>query len=201
MSASPRILILYAHPATHRSRVNHVLAQAVRDIPNVHLHDLYETYPDFHIDVRHEQALLRDADLVVFQHPIYWYSMPSLMKEWVDAVLEHGWAYGPGGTALQGKSYWLVASTGGPESSYSGSGYNTRTFSDFLPPFRQTAQLCGMRWLAPLVLFGAHQADQASLKAHAEIYAGRLSSYPDWPELQLPCSSGLQVCTTLDRPA
>src|SRR3954452_7620819 len=108
MTATPSILVLYAHPAPHRSRINRLLADTARSLPRVQLHDLYETYPDFHIDVQHEQALLSTADLIVFQHPIQWYGMPSLLKEWVDMVLEQGWAYGRGGTALHGKDFWLV---------------------------------------------------------------------------------------------
>ncbi len=87
MPADPRILILYAHSTSHLSRANRRLSEAAASLPNVLVHDLYEMYPDFHIDVAHEQAVLADADLLVFQHPIQWYSMPSLLKEWVYVVL------------------------------------------------------------------------------------------------------------------
>lgn len=200
MTAAPRILVLYAHPASHRSRINRRLAETAYALPNVHVHDLYETYPDFHIDVAREQALLTGADLVVFQHPIQWYSMPSLLKEWVDAVLEHGWAYGPGGTALQGKDYWLVATTGGPSESYQDTGYNHRPFAAFLPPFQQTAELCGMRWLPPHVMHGAHQANDAAITAHVAAYRERLAAYPHWPELIADSTSGRHACPTQDRP-
>src|SRR3954471_14966828 len=96
MPAAYRILVLYAHATPHRSRVNRRLADAARSLPNARVHDLYEQYPDFHIDVAYEQALLADADLIVFQHPIQWYGMPALLKEWVDTVFERGWAYGAG---------------------------------------------------------------------------------------------------------
>jgi putative NADPH-quinone reductase len=58
MVAKPRILVLYAHPASYRSRLNRLLTEAARTVPNVVLHDLYDAYPDFHIDVSHEQTLL-----------------------------------------------------------------------------------------------------------------------------------------------
>lgn len=183
MSASPSILVLYAHSAPHRSRVNRRLVEAASTVPNVRLHDLYETYPDFNIDVAHEQALLADADLVIFQHPIQWYSAPALLKEWFDVVLEHGWAYGTGGTALRGKHYWLVATTGGASESYQETGYHRRPFSAFLPPFEQTARLCGMHWLPPYILHGAHQTDDATVEAHVARYRERLATYPHWPEL------------------
>jgi glutathione-regulated potassium-efflux system ancillary protein KefF len=121
--------------------------------------DLYARYPDYDIDVPAEQAPRRAARLLVLLHPIQWYSMPALLKLWLDDVLAYGWAYGPGGTALQGKDLWLVATTGGPEESYHPQGYNRYFFDAFLPPYEQTAALCGMRFLPPLVLHGAHRVE------------------------------------------
>jgi glutathione-regulated potassium-efflux system ancillary protein KefF len=182
MTVPPRILILFAHPFAQRSRVNRRLAQVAASLPNVTVHDLYETYPDFHIDVPNEQALLAHADLIVFQHPIYWYSMPALLKEWVDVVLERGWAYGPGGTALRAKDFWLAVTTGSPHESYRESGHHQHEFADFLPPFRQTAEYCGMRWLPPYILHGAHRVDNAAVDAHIDGYRERLAAYPRWTD-------------------
>ncbi|HEV2611283.1 MAG TPA: NAD(P)H-dependent oxidoreductase [Noviherbaspirillum sp.] len=175
----PRIVVVYAHPTHRLSRVNRRLIEAAMTVPRVQVSNLYETYPDFYIDVAHEQALLAQADLIVFQHPIQWYSMPSLMKEWIDLVLEYGWAYGRGGNALQGKDCWLVATTGSREDSYRAGGVHGHAFDAFLPPFRQTAALCGMRWLPPLILHGAHKVDDPVIDAHIETYRNRLVSYPD----------------------
>src|SRR5947208_761313 len=88
----------------------------------------YHLVLDYDIDVAAEQAAVDAAQLVVMQHPIQWYSMPALMKLWVDEVLTYGWAYGQGGTALQGKDLWLVGTTGGPESSYHPQSYNRYFF-------------------------------------------------------------------------
>lgn len=182
MNNPARILILYAHPFAEQSRVNQSLADAARMLPHVRVHDLYEIYPDFYIDVRHEQQLLAQADLIVFQHPIQWYGMPSLLKEWVDMVLEQGWAYGKGGNALRGKDFWLVATTGSPQASYREDGQHGYEFSAFLPPFRQTAHLCGMRWRRPYILHGADQVDDRALAVHIDGYKTLLSAYPNWTE-------------------
>lgn len=176
----PKILVLYAHPAAHLSRINRRMVEAARAVSNVTVHDLYETYPDFDIDISREQTILADADLVVFQHPIQWYSMPALMKEWVDLVLEHGWAYGQGGTALRGKDYLLAVTAGGPTESYREDGQHRHPFSAFLPPFRQTAELCGMRWNTPLVFHDARQADREAVEAHVHAYRRHLETYPSW---------------------
>ena len=172
-----RILVLYAHPAPHRSRINRRLADAARAIDGVLLHDLYETYPDFFIDVAHEQALAEQAELIVFLHPLRWYSMPSLLKEWVDAVLQPGWAYGPGATALQGKGYLLALTTGSGLDAYAAGERHGHPFDAFLPPFRQTAALCGMHWLAPHILHGANSANEEAVEAHVAAFRSRLEAW------------------------
>lgn len=175
--------VVVAHPNWRESRVNRRLLEAARGTPGVAVQDLYGAYPDYDIDVAGEQARLAAARLVVLVHPVQWYSMPPLLKLWLDDVLAHGWAYGRGGTALAGKDLWLAASTGGPESSYQPQGYNRYFFDAFLPPYEQTAALCGMRFLPPLVLHGAHRAGEQEIAAHAEVFAQRLRTHPDWPEM------------------
>jgi glutathione-regulated potassium-efflux system ancillary protein KefF len=179
------ILVIAAHPQLALSRVTRALLSALHDAasPAVELIDLYAAYPDYYIDVAAEQARLRQARLVVWLHPVHWYSMPPLMKLWLDEVFAFGWAYGPGGQALRGKDLWLVASTGGPESSYRPDGHNRYFFDAFLHPYEQSAALVGMRWLPPLVLHGAHRAGDAEVALHAQTLLQRLASWPDWPEI------------------
>ena len=150
-----RILLLFAHPVLERSRVNRRLLEAVKDLDGVTVNDLYEEYPTMSIDVAREQALLVAHDVVVFQHPFYWYSCPAILKEWQDQVLAHGWAYGHGGTHLRGKITLNVITTGGPEAAYHKDGYNRFTIRELLAPWDQTAHLCGMKFLAP---FSVHAA-------------------------------------------
>ena len=180
--ASAPPLVIVAHPHLQQSRTNRTLMRAAAQT-QANVRDLYALYPDYLIDVEAEQAALGTATLVVWQHPIHWYSAPPLMKLWIDEVLAFGWAYGPGGTALRGKDLWLVASTGGPEESYHPDRYNRYFFDAFLPPFEQTAVLCGMRFVPPLLVHGAHAASDDKLAELARVYAQRLNSYPAWPEL------------------
>lgn len=183
------IVVLVAHPQMEHSRINRRLMRAARRLPAsaespvIVVRDLYALYPDYLIDVDAEQALIASARLIVWQHPIHWYSMPPLMKLWLDEVLAFGWAYGPGGTVLRGKDLWLVATTGGPQESYHPHSYNRYFFEDFLPPYEQTASLCGMRFLPPLTLHGSHRVEEAEVEAHVGVYSQRLQSYPHWPEI------------------
>ena len=177
-----RVLILFAHPMPRKSRVNRALAEAVRGMDGVTFHDLYEAYPDFHIDVAHEQALLTSHDVVVLQHPFYWYSAPALMKEWQDLVLEHGFAYGEHGTALKGKLWQQAITTGGPAEAYQPTGYNRFTIRQLLAPFEQTAHLCGMDFQEPFVVSNALALSRAQLVAEGNRYRTLIEDLRDGGE-------------------
>jgi glutathione-regulated potassium-efflux system ancillary protein KefG len=164
------VLILFAHPAPQRSRVNRALRRAVIDLPGVTFHDLYAAYPDFMIDIADEQALLLTHDVIILQHPFYWYSAPAILKEWQDLVLQHGFAYGIGGKALAGKTLMSAISTGGHEASYNESGMNRFAVAELLRPFEQTAQLCGMNWLPPFIIHGTHAIEDDAIGQSAEAY-------------------------------
>ena len=167
----------------------------------IELRDLYTLYPDYLIDVAAEQRALADARLVVWLQPLHWYGMTPLLKLWVDEVFSFGWAYGPGGRALYGKDLWLVTSTGGGEQAYRPDGINRYFFDAFLPPYEQTAALCGLRFLPPLVLHGAHRASAAEVEAHVAMFGERLGSYPDWPEIaEIPACEVREVAAS-ERPA
>lgn len=166
-----KVLILFAHPRSDRSEVNVVLAEEARRIQGVTLIDLYAEYPTFEIDVDREQQRLLDHDVIVFQHPVYWYSSPALLKEWQDLVLEHGFAYGAEGRALQGKVLFNSVTCGARREVYSTEGGYSYTLRDFFVPFEQAAFLCRMRYLPPFALYAAgHSAEEGRLVNHTADY-------------------------------
>jgi len=170
-AAAPHpVLILFVHPALQKSRVNRQLIGALEGLEGVTVNDLYEAYPDFDIDVAREQELLVAHDVIVFQHPFYWYSGPALLKEWLDLVLEHGWAYGRNGEALRGKKLLTVTTAGGGEAAYQHEGYNRFTMQELLAPFAQTARLCGMDYLPPFVAHGTHRFTDGDIARHVDDY-------------------------------
>lgn len=165
-----KILLYYAHPGHQYSRVNKLLARIAMQ-QELTFVDLYEEYPRFEIDIDKEQQRLLDHDVIIFQHPLFWYSTPALLKEWIDLVLEHGFAFGAGGDKLTGKIMMNVISAAGPESAYTPEGYQHYPLRTFLTPLEQTARLCHMKYSAPYVLYSAIAA-----QAEAEI-AGHVKGY------------------------
>ncbi|MCE7536843.1 glutathione-regulated potassium-efflux system ancillary protein KefG [Aliivibrio fischeri] len=156
MTQLPKILVILAHPDPEQSIANKAILSAYSHLEHVTVHDLYAHYPDFFIDVVFEHELLAQHDIIIFQHPLYLYSCPALLKEWMDCVLGKGFAYG-NGDALKGKQWRSVITAGGIEEAFSKTGYNQHSMDDILIPFKITAALCQMEWLPPSIQYWARK--------------------------------------------
>ncbi|MGO4565941.1 NAD(P)H-dependent oxidoreductase [Rhizobium sp. 2YAF20] len=175
-----RVLVLFVHPGQRHSRVNVAMAKVAKSVDRVTFVDLYADYPTFNIDIDFEQARLQAHDVIVFQFPIYWYSTPALLKEWQDLVLEYGFAYGHNGDKLKGKIFLPVVTAGGPQDAYGATGRNHFSLRTLLSPLEQTANLCQMRYIPPLVLFSAHDSkNDGRAERHLSAYRTLLESLRD----------------------
>ena len=166
-----KILILFAHPKFEKSKANQALIKKIPKDPFITFHDLYERYPDFNIDVAYEQKLASEHQIIIWHHPFFWYSAPPLMKQWIDLVLDFGFAYGPGGNALEGKLIFNTITSGGPREVYRSEGYNRFTINELLAPFNQTAFLCKMTYLPPFAVQDTHRISLEDLDKKAALYA------------------------------
>ena len=167
--------MIYAHPDPHESVANRAMLDGIDAIDHVTVHDLYAAYPDFFIDINRERDLVCCHDIIVFQHPLYMYSCPALLKEWIDVVLSKGFAHGDG-IATKGKYWRSVVTTGGAAEAYTPDGYNRCSIADILKPFELSAALCQMEWLEPLVLHWARRIPPHELADHARRYRQWLSA-------------------------
>lgn len=164
-----KLIVYYAHPGHKYSNANQQMARVAARVDGITFVDLYRDYPRFDIDADIEQRRLLDHDVLLFQFPMFWYSTPSIIKEWQDLVLEHGFAYGADGDKLEGKRVQLAITAAGNSEAYAPGGYQQYPIRDFLRPFEQTARLCNMQFCTPYVLY-------ASLKAPGD---GRIDPHVD----------------------
>jgi glutathione-regulated potassium-efflux system ancillary protein KefF len=171
------IVVIHAHPYPSRSRANAALLRAIADVPGLEVRSLYDLYPDFDIDVEAEQKALEPARLVVLMHPLYWYTAPGLLKHWFDQVLVRGWAYGKDARGLRGKDCLWAVTAGGDADAFEEGGRHGHPFEAFVPVVEQTARYCGMRWLEPFVVEGAHLISDEELAQAARGLRARLDAY------------------------
>lgn len=170
------ILHVFAHPGRAASRTNMAMWSAAQTVDGINSLDLYAEYPRYTIDIEAEQQRLLDHDIILLQFPLFWYSSPALVKEWIDLTFEHGFAYGHEGDRLRGKYMMLALTAGGPQDAYSHQGYQHFELRTFLTPFEQTARLSQMTFLAPYVQFGALKEDPSP---HALGFARLLKALRD----------------------
>ena len=175
-----KLIVYYAHPGHKHSHVNRYMAKAAEAIDGITFVDLYRDYPRFDIDVDAEQQRLVDHEVILFQFPLFWYSTPSIIKEWEDLVLEHGFAYGADGDKLAGKRMMLALTAAGPEDAYSAGGYQNYPLREFIRPLEQTARLCDMNFVPPYVLYAALRAPSTgAVEPHVEGYRRLLEAIRD----------------------
>lgn len=173
------ITVIYAHPYPQHSRAGRALQNGLEGLPHIQVRNLYQLYPDFHIDTQAEQLALQASSTLVFQHPLQWYHMPALLSLWCEKVLAHGWAYGhrPDGQAAQalvGKRFLWATTAGGDEAAYSQAGYNHYPMAQIATPIEQLARFCGMHWLTPYTVYHAGKLGEDELLMAGEGYRLRL---------------------------
>lgn len=150
-----RVLVISGHPNLSESNTNKIIVESLRShIDNIEVRQLDELYPHYDIDVPREQQALIEADIVILQFPFYWYSVPALLKKWIDDVFCYDFAYGSRGDKLHGKDLILSFTIGGPKESYNPLGYNHFPIEQLLQPLQQTAYLSGMNFHAPIYSHG-----------------------------------------------
>lgn len=175
-----QVLVYYAHPGHKHSRANRQMLAEAQGVDRINVVDLYAEYPRFEVDVEREQQRLLDHDTIVFQFPMFWYSTPSLLKEWQDLVLEYDFAYGTKGDRLKGKQMLLAITAAGASSDYQGDGFQRYDIRTFLTPLEQTATLCQMAFLPPYLLFSSlHAAIDGRIEQHAIGYRRVLEALRD----------------------
>ncbi|RTE09077.1 NAD(P)H-dependent oxidoreductase [Paenibacillus whitsoniae] len=174
-----KILVLAAHPNIEQSRVNKRWIAELRKYPDeITVQELYPTYPDHVIDVKNEQNLLAQHERVVLQFPIQWYSMPALLKQWLDDVVTTSWLFSTGGKAVAGTELALALSIGGDEASYQSGGLIGYTISELVRPLQVFANQTGMIFLPHYKFYGAIKATDEQIEHSARDYLTHITS-PD----------------------
>lgn len=115
-------------------------------------------------DVEEEQRKILAADAVILLFPLWWFSMPAVMKGWVDRVWAYGLAYGYQGAGnahrygeggFAGKRALLAVSVGGPAVDYSPRGINGPLEQLLFPITHGTLFFPGMQVLPTFAVYGA----------------------------------------------
>lgn len=147
-------------------------------------------------DVRAEQDKLRRADAVILQFPLWWFSMPAILKGWIERVYAHGFGYGVGEHSdrrwgdrygegsLAGKRAMLVVTAGGWESHYGERGINGPIDDVLFPITHGVLHYPGFDVLPSFVLYRAGKMDAARLAEIERALGQRLDAL--WTQAPIP---------------
>ncbi len=166
------VLMILAHPKIEQSIANKHISNIISASDNTEVRNLTVLYPNFKIDVKAEQEALLNADIIVFQYPLFWYGVPSLLKEWIDSVFTFGFAFGKGGYQLEGKKIIVSFTTGSSVKDYPEDVVEKIVF-----PFKGLANYCKMEYLTTLVsheIAGYSEEAIHKSKINADIHAKKI---------------------------
>ncbi|TDV19395.1 NAD(P)H-dependent oxidoreductase [Paraburkholderia caballeronis] len=153
-------------------------------------------------DIALEQDKLRWADAVILQFPLWWFSMPAILKGWVERVYAYGFAYGVGEHSdarwgdrygegsLAGKRAMLMVTAGGWESHYGARGING-PIDDLLFPIQHgILYYPGFDVLPPFVVYRTSRIDEARYARIRDALGQRLDTLATTPPIAFRPQNG-----------
>lgn len=180
-----KTLIVVAHPNIEASVINKRWITELKKQPNqFSVHELYKAYPDGHIDVEREQALIEAHGALVLQFPLYWFNSPPLLKKWLDDVFTYGWAYGSKSIHLKNRKMGIAVSAGIKVDDFSKSGHCGFTLNEILRPFEMVALYTKADYQPLFAFYGANsepdipqQYTADDLEKNAQDYITHLKNF------------------------
>lgn len=170
-------LFVFGNPHPERSAFAQALEMAVKHLGHSTLH-LASHCINGKFDVPAMQDSIAGAEQIVLHAPVYWYSVPALVKAWMDQLLTPGWAFPADGSQLRGKRIAMSLTVGAPLASYAPGGSNRHPVDAYFLPFERAFEYCGMEWRGTLSLQipQGKNAIQAAASEHVELLVSRISA-------------------------
>jgi NAD(P)H dehydrogenase (quinone) len=178
-----------------------LLAQDARFIPVAASKDAFAA-DSLTEDVRAEIEKLLWADALILQFPLWWFSMPAILKGWIDRVFAYGFAYGVGehsdkrwgdrygeGT-LAGRRAMLIVTAGGWEEHYAARGVNGPIDDLLFPINHGILYYPGYDVLPPFVVYRVDRLDEADFEPLARRLRERMRTLATTPPIQYRQQNG-----------
>lgn len=161
-----KTLVLFAHPYFEHSTTNVRLIECYEGIENITFRDLYEDYPDFHIQPFKERKRIVDFDRIIFHFPLIWFGLPPLLKLWIDEVFDMRWITEDGLNILSGKDAIIVTSVGGRHSSYTSLGKYGVSVETLLAGLRVSLNVNKIKLKKVQVIYNADDLSESQLDGY-----------------------------------
>jgi len=140
----------------------------------------------FSPDIVGEIKKVQDADIILIHTPMWWLSVPALLKGWFDRVLVMGVSWDGGkiyeNGLFKGKKVMLCIVAGGPKEYFSQEGKHKATIDQILHPINHgTLAFCGMDVMEPYVVFNSLGLDEKGREAVLKDYQFHIENLVESP--------------------
>ncbi len=129
-------------------------------------------------ELKAEMDKLLWADFVMFQFPLWWFSLPAILKGWVDRVFAMGFSYDLGRAYDTGffprKRGMLALTTGAPPPTYTAQGKNGDINQLLLHINRGMLYFLGLQVLPPFIAYSAARVTPEQRTAYLDAFRERL---------------------------
>lgn len=168
-----KVVVLLAHPNIKNSQANMTLLDAIRDIPEVAVFNLYEMSDEDVFNMDAWSRIISHATAVVYQFPFHWMSAPSLLKQWQDKIF----TYLAKTPAVAGKPLLVATTTGSEFEAYRSGGRNGFTVDELLRPYQAGAVHAGMSWQTPFVVYGMGTSEsERNIAQGTDLYKKKITA-------------------------
>lgn len=133
-----KTLIVIGHPNIQDSRTQQFFKEAVQTFEDVTIFDVTAD-----LEIEKAQQLMVDHQRIILQFPLYWYSCPACLKDWLDQILSLSGIE----ETLANKELGLVVSLGVKSSEFQAGGREKFTLSELMRPFEAIANKFNMSYL------------------------------------------------------
>ena len=169
-----KTLVLFAHPYFEHSTTNVRLLECYEAMDHVTVRDLYEDYPDFHIQPFRERKRIVEYERIIFHFPIIWFGLPPLLKLWIDEVFDMRWISENGINILSGKDAVIITSVGGRESNYSAEGKYKTEVEELLSGLKVSLHVNNIELKKIHIIYNADNLNETELNLLSEELAETL---------------------------
>jgi glutathione-regulated potassium-efflux system ancillary protein kefF len=169
-----KALVIYSHTYPETSKAGNAILEVLKATPNFEVRNIDALYPDLNeIDIAAEQKALLEAEVIIFQHPIFWFNVPHSLKRWMDEVLQYGFAFGGAeGNKLRGKKFIHSFTTGFGEDTYAG-----ELGQVLSAPILASANYCGMEYIKAFPLHNQFSPRNPNIVQEAKAHAEKLVAF------------------------
>lgn len=145
-----KTLVLVSHPKATASATQTFLKTSADYLDNVTWRSIDDLYSANQINIVDEQKRLRAFDRIIFQFPMYWYTSPASLKQYMDDVFTRKFIVAK--HWLKNKELGLVITLGDSLADFQAGGREQFTISELMKPFEAFANKAGMVYLKSFII-------------------------------------------------